>query len=67
MYGVMHLFLSFAFENASFERIFKRASVQGTQYNTKKELMLNKKYKNGEKEERGGAVCIVCAKNYANY
>ena len=33
----------------------------------KKELMLNKKYKNGEKEEGGGAVCVLCAKNYAKY
>jgi len=33
----------------------------------KKELMVNKKYKNGEKEEGGGAVCVLCAKNYAKY
>ena len=57
----MHLFLSFAFENASFERDFITASVQGTKYSTKKELMLNKMYKNREKEERGGAVCVLCA------
>ena len=63
----MHLFLSFAFENASFERDFITASVQGTKYSTKKELMLNKMYKNGEKEEGGGTVCVLCAQKYANF